>query len=368
MMIKINYLPIFLGTSITSLGIGIFIIGLLRYKLPESIRSQTIIKILIFGVIFGSILYPLLELMGSFAPSEISAKIFFILAIMTLNITTFLLILFFDIILSPSPSRVLYGIVILAILIKGVSLLIEPVKVYRIGAIWIREGVLSNLALSSASIILLLLIYELLKAIRLTLLTKKKTRTVLLVLSCIVIVFIGILIIFVLASINFIQKTMIPFTQEILTSSISLLLAFLVISRVSHILLLPIIVHGIIIMTYGGVTVYREGFTDHGKRTLPMVSSLMASIIGLTRGIEEREAENLFRVYEFVEKIITVYFGRFSVGCVYSNGSNTALRELLRTIVNEFEEKVGVLDEGIVFDTDTQIAKDVIGKYRIFFV
>jgi len=307
----------------------------------------------------------ILEILGRMGPSKLYALTLFSVSILLINLAGVFFIYFLDLLLSPKISSTIAIFSMIALLLKGLDLILNPLQIMQSSnQIWHRQAILTPLSLISLGILTFIGIYQLIRIIHKT--GKEKKAYGLKIVIILAITLALLTSIYILGLMNVIAREVIPEIQIfLLTAAYALILITL--PPFPQLLMLPITVHGIVLMTYGGVPVYREAFTQQGQRSLALVSSLMASVIGLTKGIEETTTQKIFRTYELVEVVITVYYGKFAIGCIFSNGINAALKDLLKRIIDEFEERVGVLDEGLVFDSDVNAAKDVVDKYRDFF-
>ncbi|MHA1609144.1 MAG: hypothetical protein ACTSUJ_03970 [Candidatus Njordarchaeales archaeon] len=340
--------------------ISVFYLNLSRKTkdLPKFVNYLTASFLLLDG---GFIL----EILGRIGPSKLYALTLFSVGILLINLAGVFFIFFLDLLLSPKISSTITIFSVIALLLKGLDLILNPLQIMQSSSqIWHRQAILTPLSLISLGILIFISIYQLIRIIHKTGRGKKTHALKIVIILATTLVLLTS--IYILGLMNVIAREAIPEIQIfLLTAMYALILVTL--PPFPQLLMLPITVHGIVLMTYGGVPVYREAFTQQGRRSLALVSSLMASVVGLTRGIEELTTQKMFRTYELVEVIITVYYGKFAIGCIFSNGVNAALRDLLKRIIDEFEENVGVLDEGLVFDSDISAAKDVVDKYREFF-
>jgi len=329
----------------------------LRYKLlPYKINEL----ISLFGT-----LYIIFTLFASFVPLKIISFFFFNIAIVLVSIMVILSLAYFRILRVENLSTGVISLYFLLISIKIVSLVIDPLKVYRYNNIYMREGHLSTIALIAPIIALLLLIIEIALLYKQTRTNPKKKKYSRYILSAYIWVMILIPTYWIGMEFRLIS-ILIPYLQALLISIIVLSLSIFFYHNPEKLILLPVHIKGFLLHTYGGLAIIKKPLDEVFRHSIALSSSLVASIIGLETAIEELREIYLFRVHKLIETTIIMFFGRITVGTFILNKDNSVIRAILRKIVLEFERTVGYIDEGMITDEEISLAEKILDKYIEF--
>jgi len=255
---------------------------------------------------------------------------------------------------------------VILLLIKAISLLLDPIKVYAYNEITLREAHLSPLSLLVTMILVTMLANEIGLLIKDCWSMKPKRIYVKRLLTGYLSVMLGIFLLAVLANFYMFMSVFIPYLQGILICFGALYLFLLFRKNLEKLALLPTEVLGFIIHTYGGIPIIREPFSSKFNKTIALSSSLIATIVGLEEAISGKKIYGEIRTHHLIKITITMFFGKLTVGTFIASKDTAVLRDILRNIIETYERKVKYIDEGMVTDSDIRIAKEIMLEHINF--
>ncbi len=310
------------------------------------------------------IFYIIFNLLALFSPSIFLSTVFYSCSIISLMTVLALEALFLRI-LKRSTISLHYLILLSCIpIFKLILLVLHPINVFRIDNIFIREAHLQFFSVFLTDITILIIFYEFISLVRglMEISSKRSYAIKLLLIYSLMLVFIPA---FEYSKQYELLAIALPYIEGAAAEIAFFGIVLLFRKNPDRMLLLPIKVYGFLMHTYGGLPLIRKAFRNDYERAITLSSSLVASIISLEKAVEYGKKEDLFRPHKLINITILMYFGEFVVGTFISNDDNIVLREILKSIVDEFEKTIGYIDEGMVTDRDTRIAEDVLSKYIV---
>jgi len=314
-----------------------------------------------------SIFYLLVSLAANLVIDYFVAFLLFNISILIIVISGLLLYIYFYILRAEEITPYVLTLCLLLVFFKGISLLMNPIKVYVLDDIMIREAHLSPFSVLISSIIISLIIFELArlhKYVKRKIHYKKYSRAIAGTYSMIIIM----IPLFIIGSKFKTISILIPYLQGALTSFVMLYLVLYFQKNPEKVVLLPVYVRGFLIHTYGGLSVVRRAISREAERLVVLASALVASLISLEATIIKLGKEYKMRTYDLIDSKILILFGKKSVGTVIINRDNSVVRNILNQIISEFEDKIGSIDEGMITNREIDLANSIINKYIEFLI
>jgi len=300
-------------------------------------------------------------LLGNFAPDILLAEIFFSISIVLMSIAVIIVFIYLRHLRLEKIGIQTILFLLFLLVIKTSALISNPVNIHKINGVFLREVHLWPSFFVTLFLVILITVEFGLYIRDCLLLPTKKPNVKKLVPTYAIIV--SALILFILAPESTILRVFLPYLEAILFGS-GLTLLYVMFGRKSiTLILLPIEIHGFLLHTYGGVPILREALLPKFEKTVALTSSLVASLIGLEMAIEGGELRNVFRTHRFSRTSIIMYFGRMVIGTIIANKDSAVLFNITKAIVNEFEEKIKYIDEGMILDSDVEKAQEILRKY-----
>lgn len=316
-------------------------------------------------VILG-ILYIVLTAAGNLSFNAYVASIFFNSSLILAYIMIILTYIYFRALRAETISTLVIVFCSFLLIFKVIMLYISPLEVFRIpDNLFLRTAHLGFLALIPTIILIGLILYEV------TMLyiharsdlnkrpyASKLMSTYVLIAFLIPFYYTGHASIYV--------SIIIPYIQGLIFGLIALTISILFRHNPDKLVLLPIRIKGLLLHTYGGLAILREAISRDFERVVALSSALVASIIGLETAIVGRERKNFFMINKLMKCTIVMYFGNFVIGTIVSDRNNIVLRDIIRNIVKEYENKVGLVDEGMITNREIDAANEILDGWRSF--
>jgi len=350
------------------IDISSFIVMVFFIKMVYGIYNQyklTPFLIKIYQVFLAGF-YVLLSSISPFLKNYFAALITYSISIVVINIATLSEGIFYHTlrtnVLKKSELIMLSSLIIL----KAISLIEDPVEIFVYHGLILRKLHLSFLSLAVSYAILAYMTMELILLV-LDIWVKPHLKW----LGAGLLLF-YLLLIVAFQTINLLSKdkTISLLLPHIQTIGILIGFQFLIIvfrKNPRRLILLPVMVRGFLVHTYGGLIIYRETFFRHDERLLGLASSLVGALIGIVSSLEQEKKIGQYRVHQLVRTTIIFYFGKMTIGTIIVNRDNSVLREILGHIVDEFENEVKYIDQGMVTSEEISIMERIIERYRVFF-
>ncbi len=319
------------------------------------------------GMAVLSSLYMFFTLVGNIVLDFSLAFIFFNVSIILLSFSGYLLYVYFYLLRTEKITAYVISLVIIFIVLKAISLMINPLKIYVFDDVILREAHLSPIAIILSSTIIFLILFEL---TRLYLHIRKKThyrkysRAITGSYSLIIIM----LPLYIIGAKIKTISIIIPYLQGALSSVVVLYLVLYFRNHPERLVLLPVYARGLIIHTYGGLAIIKKPLEEKADRLVVLASALVASLISLEQTIIKLKHGYRMRVYNLIDSKILILFGNKSVGTIIVNRDNPIVRNILREIIREFETAVDSIDEGMITNWEIDLAERIIEKYLEFLV
>jgi len=315
-------------------------------------------------LVFGAT-YVIFTCLGHLSTSKHWSEIFFTFSIISLQITGVLNYIYFRYLLN---EKIGHGVLILSIIlvvVKAITLYIEPITVLRIDDIYVRTAHLYLPSVISTFIVLGLIVFEVSKLLR-SLFSNPFKKKIAINLSYAYLLTLTLLALAVVASSIFLFSILLSLLQSVMISFLTITLYIFFRNKPISLCLLPINVFGILLHTYGGINIDTQILLSEKTPPMEMIDSLISSIIAAQLNQLDYHAQPYFHVYSFSMYKLIVYFSKMIVGSVVVNRDNIVLRQILKNIIEKIENALIYLDAGMITDIDIEIAKNTKDKFKPF--